>query len=60
MRFNGLSIPNGATITKATIQFQADETHSGATSLTIRGENSDNPFTFVKVDGNITARPSCF
>ena len=30
LRFNGFTIPNGATITNAYVQFQADETDSGA------------------------------
>ena len=56
MRFNGVTIPAGATITNATIQFQADELNSGATSLTIKGEKSENAFTFIKANGNITDR----
>ncbi|MEE9423975.1 MAG: SBBP repeat-containing protein [Methylococcales bacterium] len=47
IRFNGLNIPQGATITNASIQFQADETHSGVTTLLIKGEATDNALTFT-------------
>ncbi len=55
MRFNGVTIPPGATITLATVQFQADETHSGGTSLTIEGQAANNPPTFSS-SANITSR----
>jgi hypothetical protein len=42
MRFNGVAIPQGATIAGAHIQFQVDEVKSDVTSLTIEGEDSDN------------------
>jgi hypothetical protein len=38
------------------VQFQADETHSGATALTIEGEATDHAVTFVRADGNISSR----
>ena len=57
MRFNGLTIPQGATISNAYVQFEADETHSGATTLTIQGEDVDDAVTFVAVDGSISSRP---
>nr|NIM50710.1 hypothetical protein [Gemmatimonadales bacterium] len=57
MRFNGVSIPPGATISKAYVQFEADGTHSGPTSLTIQGEDVDNALTFDSVSGNISSRP---
>ncbi len=56
MRFNGLNIPQGATITNASIQFQTDETHSGATSLMIEGEATDNALTFTNANSNISSR----
>jgi hypothetical protein len=56
MRFNGIGIPQGATITNAYIQFQADEAHAGVTSLLIQGENIDNAPTFIPIDGNISSR----
>ncbi len=56
MRFNGVDIPQGATIVNAYIQFQADETNSEATSLTIEGEDIDNAPTFTASDGDISSR----
>ncbi|KKM70339.1 hypothetical protein LCGC14_1441740, partial [marine sediment metagenome] len=56
MRFNGVIIPQGATITNAYIQFQVDETDSGATYLTIEGQNIGNAPTFSSSSGNISSR----
>jgi hypothetical protein len=56
MRFKDLNIPQGATITNASIQFQTDETHSGVTSLMIEGEATDNALTFTNVNANISSR----
>jgi len=56
MRFNGVTIPQGAAITNAYIQFQADETHSGTTSLTIQGQDIDNAPAFTSSSGNISSR----
>jgi hypothetical protein len=57
IRFNGVDIPQGATILDATIQFKVDETSSGTTSLRIAGENVDHATTFVASTGNISSRP---
>ena len=57
MRFNAVSIPAGATITSASVQFQVDQATSGATSLTIRGEAADNAATFNGTTGKISVRP---
>ena len=57
MRFNGLVIPPGATITNAYVQFETDETTSDATSLTIQGEDVDTAATFVGTSGNVSSRP---
>jgi len=56
MRFNDLNIPEGATITNASIQFQVDETHSGAATLMIEGQAADNALIFAKANGNISSR----
>jgi hypothetical protein len=56
MRFNGATIPRGATITNAYIQFQADESHSGATYLTIQGQDIGNAPIFTSSSGNISSR----
>ncbi len=57
IRFQGVDIPLGATIVNAWLQFQADESHSGTTSLTIAAEASANPVTFSSTNGNISSRP---
>jgi hypothetical protein len=58
IRFTGVNIPQGATIDSAYIQFKVDETSTGASLLTIRGEASDNADTFVNVVGDVTSRPT--
>jgi len=57
MRFTGLSIPQGATILNAHVQFQADETSSVATSLAIRGEDTDDARTFSDTVNDVSSRP---
>ena len=57
LRFNGITIPPGSTITNAYVQFQVDEDDTGVVSITIRGEANDNPTTFTSTDGDISARP---
>lgn len=56
MVFRNLSIPQGATITSAYIQFTTDETNSGTTNLTIRGEDTNNAGTFTSANNNISSR----
>ena len=56
LRFPGLAIPAGATITKAYVQFEADEAQSEATALAIRGQSADNPLTFTSVN-KVSTRP---
>jgi uncharacterized protein YjiK len=58
MRFNGITIPPGANITSAYVQFQADEVHSVPTSLTIKGQAHDNAPTFQAVNFDISSRPT--
>ncbi len=58
MRFNNVTIPQGATIVDAYIQFTAQNIDSGTTVLTVEGEATDNALTFVnKINGNISSRP---
>lgn len=57
LRFTGLEIPKGASIRQAYIQFTTDEPSSVSTTITIRGEASDNPATFTTTPGNISGRP---
>ena len=56
MRFNAVNVPGGATITKAYIQFQADETDSVATSLLIEGEATDHAQAYTSLLSNISTR----
>ncbi len=56
IRFNGVNIPPSATITNAYIQFTVDESDSGTTSLTIKGEDHDDPPAFDNNDHDITDR----
>jgi beta-lactam-binding protein with PASTA domain len=55
MRFNGMVIPRGASVTDAYIQFQVDEVTSDVVSLSIRGEADDNAATF-SVAGDVLSR----
>jgi beta-glucanase (GH16 family) len=56
MRFIGVSIPKGATIIIAYVEFQVDEATSETTSLVLRGEASDNAAVFTTSTKNITNR----
>ena len=57
MRFTVVTVPAGATISNAYVQFQVDETSSAATSLTVTGEAADNPSAFTTAVRNISSRP---
>jgi hypothetical protein len=46
IRFPNLAVPAGATITRAYVQFEADETESEATTVSIQGQAADNALTF--------------
>lgn len=50
------SIPQGATIQKAYIQFTADEAGSGNITLSIRGQDVDDAPTFASASGNVSSR----
>ena len=56
VRFGGLQVPPGATITNAYVQFRTDETSTGASNLTIRAENVDNAPTYTAATNNIANR----
>ena len=56
MRFTNVTIPNGATISSAYIQFQVDETNSGATSVNIQGQAIDDAPTFTTGNSDISSR----
>ena len=57
LRFTGLTIPRGATIRAAYVQFQADETQSETTSLTFQAQAADNAPTFSGAKFNVSSRP---
>ena len=56
LRFAGLSIPQGATIQSAYIQFQCRVQTTAAASLLIQGQAADNAATFAKITNNISSR----
>ncbi|MCP3914993.1 MAG: hypothetical protein GY711_05520 [bacterium] len=57
MRFTGIEIPPGAVIQDAWIQFQVDESSSGASSLVFEGEDVDDAGSFTNTDFGISSRP---
>ena len=57
MRFTGVTVPRGATITNAYVQFQVDEAATAATNLTVAGQAADNPPAFTAVSKDISSRP---
>jgi hypothetical protein len=58
-KFNNISIPRGATITNAYIQFTTEDAEgdTGSAQVTIYGQNSVNPSSFSNSNGNISSRP---
>jgi Tfp pilus tip-associated adhesin PilY1 len=56
IRFQNITIPNGATIKSAVITFIPDEKDGGGTDLTIWGEDIDNAPAFANLDNNISSR----
>ncbi|WP_299365774.1 T9SS type A sorting domain-containing protein [Winogradskyella sp.] len=56
IRFANVTIPQGANIVEAYIQFTVDETDSEQTDLTIHGELIGNSPTFTLTDFDITNR----
>ncbi len=58
IRFASVSVPHGARITRAYLQFQVDELSDEETRLTIRGEASDDAPAFDQSrKRNISSRP---
>lgn len=58
MRFTGVAVPAGSTITAAYIEFYANANRSAAASLTIYGEANTNPGAFGAGNGDMSARTS--
>jgi hypothetical protein len=57
MRWGGVTIPPGAVITAAWVQFVSKEAQSGAASLTIQGQAADNAGAFGSAAGDVSNRP---
>ena len=53
IRFQGVDVPKGATITRAYIQFTADYATTDASNLQIWGENNSNPSTYSAGGGDL-------
>lgn len=56
LRFRGVYIPQGVSITRAFLQFQVDEVTSTPTSLTIHGQAADNGLNFSSTSWDISSR----
>ncbi|MFL6010730.1 MAG: right-handed parallel beta-helix repeat-containing protein [Gaiellaceae bacterium] len=57
IRFANVTVPRGATISRAYVQFEADEAQSDPTSLVLQGEAADNAAAYTTTANNISARP---
>lgn len=56
MRFTNVSIPSGAEIVNAYVQFTVDEVTTGAAALNVFGEDSDNAPSFTTSPYNLSNR----
>ena len=56
LRFQNVAIPSGATITKAFVQFTADEVSEDAAEMSIYGEAADSAASFSYACSNISNR----
>ncbi len=56
LRFQGLAIPQGATITQAYVQFTTDETNTGNTLVNIRAQSSNNAAPLTSSRYNLSRR----
>jgi hypothetical protein len=56
LRFTGIEIPKGATITNAYIQFTADEIGSTSAALVIRGNDVGDAAAFASTANNVSSR----
>ena len=52
IRYTHVTINQGTTVSSAYIQFEADETSSGALTITIQADDVDNSADFVEANGN--------
>lgn len=56
MRFTGVSVPHGASILSASLQFKVDEASTAATSLTLQAEAADNAAPFTNATHGVSGR----
>lgn len=56
MRFQNVTVPAGAIVSNAYVEFTTDETNAGATSVTFYGEDTDDADGFSADAGDITNR----
>lgn len=56
MRFENITIPQGATITAAYIEFTVDESTTGSVTMNLAGEAVDNSLIFTTAPYNISGR----
>jgi len=56
LRFQDVEIPQGVTITSASIDFTAAAASSGTASFTLRGEDVDDSTSFTTASSNISSR----
>ncbi|MGH2652427.1 MAG: hypothetical protein ACRDHK_14585, partial [Actinomycetota bacterium] len=57
LRFTNVTVPAGARITRAWVQFEADEVSTDVASLSIQGQDADDTTTFQTLTSNISSRP---
>lgn len=58
LRYSEVGVPRGATITSATLEFQAAADHSTAATYTIFGEDVANSAAFTTASSDLTGRAS--
>ena len=58
MRFANVTVPPGADVVDAYVQFEVDEVSTGSpVPLTVQGQKSLNPPTFTTATRNLSSRP---
>ncbi|MDP9182560.1 MAG: metallophosphoesterase, partial [Actinomycetota bacterium] len=57
VRFPGVNVPVGASISRAYVQFQVDEVSTDAAALTVRGVAADSTVTFTTTTRDVSSRP---
>jgi hypothetical protein len=57
LRFTNVTVPRGATITNAYVQFSVDEVSTAATSLNVAAQDADTAAAFTTATRNISSRP---